>query len=152
MASPNVAIVGSLDPTSYRNLMRDLRALEPEISKELKATFQDLGSDMVRDVKANASWSSRIPSAVSLSVTQTRVGVKASRRKAPHARSYEGISGSGIFGTKSSFRHPVFGNRSVWVNQSTRPFVAPAIRAHQEEFMDRASDAVADAARQVGWK
>jgi len=150
-SDPNVAIVGSLDPSSWRNLQRDLRALGPEIVKELRTQFKDIGSDIVQSAKTRAAWSSRIPGAIGLSVTTTRVGVKVNRRQAPHARAFEGVGRSG-FGSKTHFRHPVFGNRNVWVSQNTRPFVAPAIRQHQEAFYDKATEAVTVAARKVGWR
>ena len=145
-AALNVAISGSLDPVSYRNLQRDLARLEPEIRKELNAKLRGVGGGIVSAAQSNASWSTRIPGAISLSVTSTRVGVKVNRRRAPHARAYEGITGG------SQFRHPVFGNRNVWITQTTRPSLAPAVRDHQAAFADAASDAVADAARAVGWR
>lgn len=150
MVTPNVAIVGSFDPVSWRNLQRDLKRLAPAVQKELNAEIKGIAGEIVSAAKANASWSSRIPGAIGLSVTTTRVGVKANRRKAPHARAYEGTRRAG-FGTQKSFRHPVFGNRNVWVSQPTRPFLAPAIRANQDQFFARAEDAIVNAARTVGW-
>lgn len=149
-ANPNVAITGSLDPVSWRNLQRDLKRLEPEVRKELNASFRGLVGDIVSDAQSRASWSSRIPGAIGASVTTTRVGVKVNRRKAPHARSYEG---RGRFGRpQGSFRHPVFGNRDVWVTETTRPFLAPAVKANQSQFYKSAEQAVTVAARKAGWK
>lgn len=151
-ATPNVAISGSLDPVSWRNLQRDLKALAPEAHKQLQGEIKDVAGNIVQAAKANASWSTRIPGSIGLSVTSTRVGVKANRRKAPHARAFEGIGNQGVFGTKTWFRHPVFGRRGTWVNQQTRPFMAPAIRANQDEFFDKAAEAVTTAAKAVGWR
>jgi hypothetical protein len=151
VADPNVAIVGSLDPSSWRNLQRDLKRLAPEIQKELNKEIKGIAGDIVSDAKSSASWSSRIPGALAVSVTTSRVGVKVNRKKAPHARAFEGVGRSG-FGTKSSFRHPVFGNRNVWVSQPTRPFLAPAIRANQTAFFQKAEEAVTNAARHAGWR
>jgi len=147
---PDPAIVGSLDPVSWGRLQRDLRDLGPEIRKELNDEIKGIADKMLTSAKRNASWSSRIPGALSVSVTTSRVGVKASRRKAPHARAFEGVRRAG-FGATSSFRHPVYGNRNVWVSQPTRPFLAPAIIEHREAFFAQAGEAVTNAARTAGW-
>lgn len=144
----NEAFQVNLDTTSWRQLQRDLKNLAPEYRKQFNKQIKQVGARIVSDAKSNASWSSRIPGAIALSVTGTRIGVKASRRKAPHARPYEGISG--VFGAKG-FRHPVFGNRQVWVAQAARPFMAPAVKENQEAFFEEAAEIVDDAARQVGW-
>ena len=150
MATPNVAITGSFDPVSWRNLQRDLARLEPELRKELNNEIKTIGDGIVSEAKRAASWSTRIPGAISLSVTTSRIGVKVNRRRAPHARSYEGVRRAG-FGSQSQFRHPVFGQQAVWVSQPTRPFLAPAIRANQDAFFRSAEESIVNAARAVGW-
>jgi hypothetical protein len=52
-----------------------------------------------------------------------RVSVVAGGAKAPDAAPYENKGVDGFF------RHPVFGNREVWVDQKARPFLRPAAEA-----------------------
>ena len=144
------AVVGSFDPVSWRKLQRDLKDLGPAIRKDFNNEIKVHAQNIMSDAKANASWSSRIPGSLSISVTASRVGVKANRRKAPHARAMEGVRRAG-FGTVREFRHPVYGNQNIWVSQPTKPFLAPAIRANQAAFFESAHDSIITAARTVGW-
>ena len=147
---PGPVIVGSFDPVSWRQLQRDLKDLGPGVKKELDDEIKTIAGHILSDAKARAGWSSRIPGSLAVSVTTTRVGVKASKRKAPHARAFEGVRRAG-FGSSPSFRHPVYGNRGVWVTQTTRPFMAPAIRENQADFFEKAEVAITNAARTAGW-
>ena len=54
------------------------------------------------------------------------VSVTAGGKRAPEAVVLEH---GGVEGT---FRHPVFGNRDVWVSQKARPFLAPAFKEGEE--------------------
>jgi len=138
-----------LDPNSWRALQRGLKDMAPQVRRELNKTLKTAGEGILADARSNASWSSRIPGSLSMTVTATRIGIKADRRKAPHARPYEGIAG--LFSTARSFRHPLFGDKSNWFSEATRPFMAPAVRANETQFMDAAGEAVNDAARAAGW-
>jgi len=145
----DAAVVGGIDPVSFRRLQKDLKRLEPEVRKAFNREMKTLAGGIATDAKRNASWSTRIPSSIRVSATSTRVGVRAKRTLAPHARPYEGF-GRGD-SRRSSFRHKVFGNPGVWVSEPTRPFMAPAARAHQKEFEKDAKVAVTKAARSAGW-
>ena len=137
------------DPGQFRQLQRDLQRLAPEIRKELNKALREIAGAVAQDAKSRASWSSRIPGSIAVSVTGTKVGVKAKRNQAPHASAYEGFKNGR---TSGSFRHPVYGNRNVWVQQSTRPFLAPAVAAYEERFYDAAGAAIDEAGRAAGWR
>lgn len=52
---------------------------------------------------------------------------------------------------KGSIRHPVFGNRQVWVSQRTGgPWFAPAIRARHPEFVRAVSQIIDDVKSETG--
>lgn len=111
---------------SVSELARTFGRVPAEFAAGLRTELPAAGQALLRASQANASWSSRIPAAhyLKTSVSATggvSVGVDASA--APHARPYEGMSG------QSFFRHPVYGNREVWVSQNTRPFLRPAAEA-----------------------
>lgn len=139
-------VVGAeIDPAEWKRFLRDLRQLAPEVKKELTRELKGLLGPLSSTAKQNAGWSSRIPGAIGKTVTGSKVGLRVSSGKAPHARPFEGLAGA-------TFRHPVFGNRSAWVSQQARPFLLPALEAHRDEFIEKAGDAVDSAAREVGWK
>lgn len=120
------------------------RELRPRFRKALKGAAEVLKSQAA----ANASWSTRIPPSLAIRVSFARRGgavyVQARRKRAPHARLFEGIEG------EQSWRHPVFGNRNAWVRQPTRPFLVPALRRAAPEAVRRSTDAVREAARRSG--
>jgi hypothetical protein len=141
----------SVDADDFRNFQRTLKKINAEISKELnKELRRVLNSTIVPAARANASWSSRIPAAIRPTVGATKIGARVAARQAPHGRAFEGLQRG--LRTRSSFRHPVFGNRNVWVEQATRPFLAPAFDSHAAEATKAAEAAIDQAARQAGFK
>lgn len=125
------------------DLARALRRLDEDTRRELRPALRAAGAK-VRDAAArNASWSSRIPGALYVSTSarpgRSAVTIGASATKAPHARPYEGIGGG------RSFRHPVYGNREVWVAQACRPFLAPAVVTEQPAVVAELGAAVGKA-------
>lgn len=147
-----------IDQGDLRKLVADLKTLEggkkqvAALRKNLKAA----ADPMAGQVRANASWSSRIPGAVGVRVafTAKRVGVSVfvSRTKAPHARP---IENSGEAGT---FLHPVFGRtkrrgtRYVTAEQPARPFFFNEMAKHMPEVEKAAGAAMDEAARQAGFR
>lgn len=146
----SVIVDARIDRDEFRRFMRDLKRLSPESRKAFVSEMKGLAGDMVTSAQRQASWSKRIPGAIKPQVTARRVGLRVQRTRAPHGRPFEGITSTGKRG--GEFRHPVFGNRDVWVTQKARPFLLPAVDEHRDEFLDKAGDAVDKAARKTGWK
>lgn len=135
---------------AVKKLIQDLGALPEELRKQLGPEFLRAGRPILEDAKRCADWSTRIPKAMFLRVSRSRknpgVRLGVSARQAPHARLYE-------FGQdRRGFRHPVFGNREVWVQQNTRPYLIPAIKAGRQRWLDAADRAAEIAARRRGWR
>lgn len=132
-----------IEYSGVRELARALGRMPAELRLELRPELRKAGQIVADQAKANASWSTRIPGAISVSTSTTSrtggVAVRVDHIKAPHARPLEGVTGNGIF------RHPVFGNRSNWVDQPTRPFLFPAVRAKQAEAKALIAEAVRSA-------
>jgi hypothetical protein len=130
-------------------LADSLRDLPEKLRPRVRPMLRSAGEQVARDARRNASWSTRIPGsiAVRVSFTGRRPGVLIVARKAiaPHARAYEGITG------RATLRHPVFGDREVWVAQPVRPFLAPAVGAYGPKLADDAARAVDEAARDAGF-
>ena len=63
------------------------------LRKSLRSAVNDSGADLVGAMRTRASWSSRIPGAVKLSVrfsaTKASIRIEVDKKKAPHARALE---------------------------------------------------------------
>jgi hypothetical protein len=132
------------DLVAFRAAVQALRTMPTEIRKQLRPALRKAAQPIVTTAKGNASWSTRIPGAIRVVVLKRGVEIRVNRKKAPHGRVYEGLSGM-------TFRHPVFGNRDVWRAQRARPFLLPAVRAHRDEVRKAVTDVVDQVARQHGF-
>ena len=138
----------------FGELPAELRAMTPRLRRSLRAALTDAAQPIAADARARASWSTRIPGAVTVAAAVSRgsqvvVRFRVSADVAPHARAYEGLSARG---SASVFRHPVFGHRERWVPQAARPFIEPALRAGREGAMRAVGDAVQATARDAGFR
>jgi len=135
-------------------LAADLGRIPDELTKTLRPALLRVGETVRADAASRASWSTRIPGAMSVRPSVTARGgasvtIRVSAAKAPHARPFENA------GQPGSFRHPVHadGPRSswTWVAQDAHPFLFPAARAHREQTVKAIGDAAEDAARRHGF-
>ncbi len=124
-------------------LRADLSRVPEDMRGQVRKAVRAAGQSTLDDARSNASWSSRIPGAltmrVSLAGNYPGVVVLARASVAPHARPYEGI-------LSDPFRHPTWGT-PPWVPQSARPFLFPAAEANAEPFRQGVRDAVDAALR-----
>ncbi|WP_062441258.1 HK97 gp10 family phage protein [Herbidospora daliensis] len=139
-----------LDATrAIRKLTRDLGKIPPDLRKELRPALKRGAEPVLSQARANASWSSRIPRATRITTKFAKrrggVVIVTSAKRAPHARPFEGISGD-------PFRHPVFGNRDVWVAQKARPFLFDAVEEKGEAVTKELADTIVQIGRRHGWK
>ncbi len=155
-----------IEATGYtmKQLLVDLREMPAQVRRGLKPALVRVCTPMVSDAKRNAGWSRRIPAAIKLSLTAKGVSIVVRVAKAPHARAYEGMAAGpkyyvGPPGHRSArnrpaygntFRHPLFGDTDVWVDQERRPFLMPAVRAHWHDVEPAIRKVVEDAARSHG--
>lgn len=131
-------------------IARDLRKLPDETRKAVRPKLRAGGEIIAADARDRADWSSRIPGTVrvrtSFQENKEKVQVTAGGSGAPHARPYEGIGSSG-----DTFRHPVYGDREVWVSQEKRSFLFPAAEAKGEQVTGLVRAALDDAAASIGF-
>jgi hypothetical protein len=137
-------------PEDVLKLVNDLRKIGDGVGRNLGKEFKKAAGPVAAQARSNASWSTRIPNAITVGVSSSRrypgAQIKVSKDKAPHARLYEWPGHGG------SFRHPVYGNREVWVSQQGRPFIRPAVRAKGGEFIKACDRAVDETARAHGFR
>lgn len=134
---------------AIRRMIRQHQKFPEDLAKRLRPKMRGVSQPLLMDAKRRSSWSTRIPQAlrIATSFTKRQAGVSlvASRRKAPHARAYEGIRGN------DRFRHMVFGDRQAWVEQPTRPFAQPAADLHGRRVVQAVNEAVDEAATAAGY-
>lgn len=138
MAEPTFAIAAD----AMASIPKDAR-------KNLRRELRKAAGPLLREIRSNASWSTRIPRATRISTRFSRrnpgVTIRTSARSAPHARPYENL------GRPGTFRHMVFGHRDRWVTEPARPFFFPAVQRHRGNVRKATLTAIQDAARQNGY-
>ncbi|MFI6732114.1 HK97 gp10 family phage protein [Nonomuraea sp. NPDC050451] len=138
------------DPSqAIRQLAKQLDGIPKDLRQKLRPALRAAAEPVVQDARGRASWSTRIPRAISMSVRFSRdpgVLIRVRRSVAPHGRAYEGITGA------SDFVHPVFGHRDREVAESTRPYLEPAVRAAADNVLAKAAGVVDQVAREQGFR
>lgn len=136
----------SVDRAQLQILIRDLGAIPPDLHRTLKPAVLEAGRPILAKMRSNASWSSRIPGAISMRASGTSAGVqfRVSAARAPHARPYEGLSGA-------VFRAPLYGDREHWYPHNARPFFYRAAAEGADQVVDRLGDAAMGAAARHGF-
>jgi hypothetical protein len=137
------AIAFRVNSTDLEKLFVDLKAMEGNLQVELRRGIREASEPMARAVRANASWSSRIPDAVQVKPSfvakgaSVRIVVDAS--KAPEGRVLDHGGNAG------TFKHPVWGHRDRWATQSAQPFFEPSFQntSEAEAAMQRVMDRLA---------
>ena len=145
---------GSRDrPTTYGSsdfllLADDFRDVPASMRAGVARRLRPIGESTVADARQRASWSSRIPGAISLRVQFTGknpgLTITVDHTKAPHGRAFEGI-------VYDVFRHPLFGDRDHWYDQKARPYVWPAVQATQQEVADLAENVIDEVFSSLGF-
>jgi len=131
-----------VDHSSVTQLAQRLGSVPTELRRELRPKLRAVGVIISNDMKSRASYSTRIPGAISTTVSFAQKGggvkIKVDARKAPHARVLERGNQRG---RGTTFRHPVFGT-DTWVSQPMQPFFFPAVHANRDRVMNEISKAV----------
>lgn len=130
-------------------LIEDFGKIPLEVRRELRPKIREVTGPTVAKVKANASWSSRIPGATTTKVALGKrpgIRINVNSKLAPHARPFEHGGQSGFF------RHVVFGNRRVWVVQRARPFLYGPVAADASSLAQQIADVVPEVASRHGFR
>lgn len=152
MTAPLGGASGKLPSEAIGQLASDLYKMGIAGRRNLQGRMAALAGPLLADAQSRASWSHRIPGAMSVKgttdTTRGRVGVqlRVSVAAAPHARAYEGLTGG------NSFRHPLYGNREHWFTQRARPYAMPAVLAKGDAVGKALLDAFEAAAREAGFR
>lgn len=139
-----------LDRLQITALVKNLAVAEPAMRKELPKRLRKAVAPIVAAAKDNAAQVSpgkpiKIGTRVRL-VGRNGASIKI-LATSPSDGPLAGLLERGAKGSKGnsgSFRHPVYGNRNVWVDQPTQPYLQPALDAHQDEAIAGTSEVITD--------
>lgn len=120
-----------------------LREAEPLVARELRTRLRAAGEVVAAQARTNAAEFSRsIPASVKVRIQRNDVIVEGGVGGVVIAGLFEvGDNSPG----SSSWRHPVFGDTNVWVEQDTHPWLQPAVDSNLETAT-AAAQAALDAA------
>ena len=136
-----------VDRSQLQTLIRDLGAIPPAVRREFQPIVVRASQPVFAQMKANASWSTRIPRATTMRVSggaSAGVEFRVNAARAPHARPYEGLSGS-------PFRAPLWGDREWWYDHAARPFFYRALEQHADEVVEALGDGLMEIAARHGF-
>jgi len=150
-----------IDPEVWYKLKADLDAFDPKLTKTLRKRIRNAGDIAAGEVKKTL----REPTPAGTSsgdgrdalIAATRVAVSFSKRSAgvkiTTGSSRLDADHKGLLNVynKKSFRHPVYGDKSVYVTQQGRPYFGASImRVMNTDILDEIQAAVDDALTQIG--
>ena len=121
---PNALV--SMDARQVARVARGIRRAAPEAWAATRVQLRAIGDTVAGEVRANASFSTKVPGSVRTSVTRGgNVRVTIGGAKAPAAVALENKG-------KGHPRHPLPNdNRSEWFTNRTPPFLLPAFANRQ---------------------
>jgi bacteriophage HK97-gp10 putative tail-component len=129
-------VVG-IEAADFAALQRDLKKANGDALKLFRTAAKAGGDKVASKARATISGvSQRIADSIKVYANNKGVQVRAGGAKAPHAAAFENL------GKEGTFRHPVFGNRQVWVSQEAHPFLLPALT---DDVLDEVAEAFLDA-------
>jgi hypothetical protein len=137
----------SIDTTELKLFAKVVRSASPAASRHMREKLREIGEIVADRARSKASWSTRIPGSIKVRTTGVKLSVVAGGDAAPHARVYE----MGSQRNRSMVRHPVFGNRQVWAQNPTRPFLLPALRDVEPEIMASIVQVIEETAAEIGF-
>ena len=140
-----------VDTKQLRQLTRDFKDWKPD--KQLKRYLRGAGDLIADDARKNIEpFSKKIPPTIKVRLSKTRVSVVAGGAGVPTGGLFElGTKGRGksqAAARSGVFRHPVFGDRGVWVNQPMHPYLLRAAESNKHRLEHFEGQMVAEAFRE----
>lgn len=153
MANQTVLTGGTgIDVRDFHDVARALRRAAPESSRQLRRKLRDAGELVAVEARAIAEkHSKKIPPTIKVRTLGATVEIVAGGEGIDIAGLFElgntGGARRALASSGGSFRHPVFGNRDVWVTQPMHPYLTPAAVANARRLEETVVAALDDAAR-----
>jgi hypothetical protein len=152
----------TIDPQGWYDFAARLDTFEGKLKTQLRRRIKEAGQLAVDAIRVKLAEPSpadgpdtgegrrALAAATSIAVSFTKTGagvrvVTSSRRLSP-----EHVALLKTYNLKES-RHPLFGNRNVWIRQKGRPYFGAAIAPEmRKELAGKMRLALADAAEKIG--
>jgi hypothetical protein len=146
-----------LDPKDLGRLLREAKEFAPELAKATRKRLRDVAGEGVTDVRRrlmgrtfhhDTGLASGLAAGTKVSirtgantagVSIVTTGTKLPAGKQPMVRAYN----------KRTFRHPVFGNRNVWVTQRGRPYFGAVLDERKSSMLQAMEAALREAAETI---
>lgn len=153
-----------IDPGEWYKLKQDLDKFDPELARQLRRRIKNAGEIAAQKVREKLAEdpptdgpddtggrealiaATRVSVSFAKRSAGSRIQTSASRLPARH---------KGLLNVynKTSFRHPVYGDKSVWVAQEGRPYFGVVIlKAMNEAVTKEIFSAIDDAVKAIGAK
>lgn len=152
----------TIDPQQWHRFKQDLDKFDPAITRALRKRIRNAGNIAADKVKDELRLSSPAggpdsgegrqaliaATRVSVSFGRSAAGVKITTGSSRLAAEHKGLLH--VY-NKKSFRHPVYGNRAVWVTQEGRPYFGSVIqKAIDREIIAEIRAALDEAVTAIG--
>ncbi len=109
------------------------------------------GQLIAADAKLNVGpYSTTVPPSIKSRIRKTTLTVQAGGAEVPMAGLLE-LGNKGRSSSTKKFRHPVFGDKSVWVDQKMHPYLLRALKKNERGIEALEGHAVAEAFREIGF-
>jgi hypothetical protein len=133
----------TVNTSGLRDAAAALRHAARRLPTAHRTALREGAEKIAVDARAKASWSIRIPGSVRVKTFGRRISVTAD---APNAAPLENR------GKRGTFKHPVFGNADVVVEQEARPFLHPAAELNEPKLVDGVLQAIDKTMTEAGFK
>lgn len=135
--SITVGGAGGIDASDFRAVARALRRASPALARDLRHNLRKAGDVVAQEARQIAGQhSTSIPPTIRVRTSGASVSVVAgggSKGTEPAAiaglfelGNTRGRGRAQVADPSGKFRHPVYGHRNRWADQSMHPFLAPA--------------------------
>lgn len=155
MTGPRQFLDAQIDPRDFGRLMRGIRGFDKSLSTALRKRLRAAAKPAVDEVKATllaapSKGGSKdhlrrtLADGTKVSITTGKdagITIVTSGAKLPAPRLAKAYN-------KQAFKHPVFGNREVWVTEPGHPYFGRVYR-HRPQMRQAALQALADAVKSM---
>ena len=146
-----------VDTRDLTRLAVAMRNASVTTRKSWRVGMLSVGEVIATEARARASeFSTSIPPTIKVRVSRATVEVRAGTKEKPLARLFE-LGNTGHHqasieqpNRSGSFKHPVFGDESVWVSQAMHPFLYQAWLEKEQEARDDLAEVIARSLRAEG--
>lgn len=146
--------VVSVDAQDFRKVLLATKEFEPALYKALRARLRTIGRDLIGDMQGelgSGELSGPIAGGLKASISKGNVNAKGAglRIRATSKLLPDGKKVMLKAYNRPAFRHPVFGDTNVWIQQPGRPYFGSVITARRQQVADDVRLALAEAIRDM---